>query len=106
MRTQSGNKQTAWSAGKRKLTESPFFFSFASDWLRGCCDFFGPITEQVSMKPNKSLIIFDTRLEIPLLQLWANNYYISIFFQHMKVLVKYDGWCGTYVPGKGFGLGF
>ena len=71
MRTQSGNKQ---------IDRVAIVFSFASDWLRGCCDFFGPITEQVSMKPNKSLIIFDTRLEIPLLQLWANNYYISIFF--------------------------
>ena len=38
--------------------------SFASDWLRGWCEFSGPITEQRLVKSKQSRITFDTKLKI------------------------------------------
>ena len=42
-------------------------FSFASDWLRGWCEFSRPITERSKAKPMQSRITFDTQLKIALL---------------------------------------
>ena len=62
MRTQSKDKQTAQSAGKRG--QLILGFSFVSDWLRKWREFSGPITERSKAKPHQSRLTFITHLTI------------------------------------------
>ena len=56
-------------------------FSFASDWLRGWCEFSRPITERSKAKPMQSRITFDTQLKIALfsdVKHWSTNYRVKV----------------------------
>ena len=75
MRTRSENKQTAWSAGKRKwqfaMVSSLHFISCEDD-----ASF--PITEQSKVKPMQSRITFDTRLKNDPYQYKKKNAYLIV----------------------------
>ena len=55
-------------------------FSFASYWLRGWCNFSGPITKRSKEKPMQSRITFDARLKIALLSEWSKKATRSLLF--------------------------
>ena len=42
-------------------------FSFNSDWLRECCEIFGPVSERSEAKLKQSKMIFDTQLQFALI---------------------------------------
>ena len=56
------NRQNAGKCGDQDVIG----FSFASDWLRGCHEFSGPITERNKAKPMQFQITLDIRLKFVL----------------------------------------
>ena len=67
MKSQSGLKVKAGKLPKARENagdQAVIGLGYVSDWLRGWCEFLGPITEQCEARPMQSRITFETYLKI------------------------------------------